>query len=178
MSNLSQTTSPGMVRPATPMKAMETRPSGTPSPSPVKEPQLDPLQGTITGFCEQIDTQLKAALYSLIVNDVEDAKATMHSMRKATTAFHGQSSLMLRDAQKRSSTHHLAKQALQQYSSKLAKENVELAAKVKALEKELESRDGDVSVLFADDFDTSDDSGAANVESHDENDEPDKKKIK
>ena len=71
-----------------------TKISGTPSTSNIKQTtpdspcgkatlQLKGLMNNINGFCEQLDTQLRATLYSLTMNDKEDAQNTMKDFQKS-----------------------------------------------------------------------------------------------
>lgn len=60
---------------------------------------LDDFSKNMSTFQEDLDTKLKAVLYSLMVGDVQSAKEELNSLRRTSNAYFSQSSFVLKDLQ-------------------------------------------------------------------------------
>ena len=65
------------------------------------KPSLDTVQRKCSAFGNNGDIQIRATLYSLITNNVQDAKATMQSIRESVRSFNCQSVAMFQDSERK-----------------------------------------------------------------------------
>lgn len=104
--------------------------------TPVKKASgLECLRLNIDSFTEQMDTQIRASLYSYSVGDTKDIKNTLESMRHALKDFQSQAHSSLKMARLRNASDNQKIASLQQQSSNLSMENKTLQHKVQSLQK-------------------------------------------
>lgn len=100
--------------------------------SPSKTSDLNNLQMTVESFANQIDTQLRATLYSVSSENMEEVNKTMLSMRETVKDFQKNAQSALRETRIRWSEEIQDKYLL-------TLEKNELLERVKVLEEELEA---------------------------------------
>lgn len=87
-------------------------------------------------FCEQVDTQLRATMYSLSRTEIQDATCAMESMRRAVKTFRGQTTHLLSEAIQKDKAAIQKARVQQQQTAQLVKEKAELSKKAELEEKQ------------------------------------------
>jgi cell division protein FtsB len=112
----------------------------SPVPSPMKKSAQDMiklLQMTVDNFKDQMDTQMRASLYSISVNDTVDVNSTIVSMRRTLQDFHKRMVVSLKDVLLRNSANSQKISVMQQHIAHLTREKNDLNQKVNKLEENL-----------------------------------------
>jgi hypothetical protein len=108
----------------------------------------------MSAFQEDLDTKLKAGLYSLMVGDVQNAKEDLNRLRRTSNAYFSQSSFVLKDLQMKAVATQQKLTTTENYNLHLHHENNDLREKVKTMKREIASKDAQAAChMFDDDFD-------------------------
>jgi uncharacterized protein YoxC len=123
-----------------------------------KKLSLEEFTNNLHTFNNDLDTTLKATLYSLMCGEIETAKEDVKRIRRRLAAFLNQSTFILSDIQLKQAALNQKVSSLEAYNLHLHRENNTLREQVNRLKKECEFKDLSTN-MFDDDMDGSDAKG-------------------
>ena len=138
----SQSTPPKGLSQSTPPKwlsqSSETTPLKETKSSPVTRNDFTNIQSKIDIFCDDLDTEIKACLYSVSVNDTKDVTKCLERLRRRAKAFNGNISFSLDQCVLKSTAVIQKVSSLEQYVKHLRKEKDLLQSQVTDLKAQKE----------------------------------------
>ena len=139
---LSQSTPPKGLSQSTPPKwisqSSETTPLKETKSSPVTRNDFTNIQSKIDIFCDDLDTEIKACLYSVSVNDTKDVTKCLERLRRRAKAFNGNISFSLDQCVLKSTAVIQKVSSLEQYVKHLRREKDLLQSQVTDLKAQKE----------------------------------------
>ena len=142
---LSQSTPPKGLSQSTLPKGLsqssETTPLKETKSSPVTRNDFTNIQSKIDLFCDDLDTEIKACVYSVSVNDTKDVMKCLERLRRRAKAFRGNISLSLDQCVLKSTAVIQKVSSLEQYANHLRRENDLLQRQVTDLKTQKETQE-------------------------------------
>ena len=99
----------------------------------LKRNDLNFIKEKITAFCVEMDTEIKACLYSVSVNDTADTKKGLERLRRKGKAFEGQIGFSINQCTQRSTALIQQVKALENSNLHLHREKLDLLGEIKKL---------------------------------------------
>ena len=154
---LSQSTPPKGLSQSTPPKGLsqssETTPLKETKSSPVTRNDFTNIQSKIDLFCDDLDTEIKACLYSVSVNDTKDVTKCLERLRRRAKAFRGNISFSLDQCVLKSTAVIQKVSSLEQYANHLRREKDLLQSQVTDLKTQKETQELEDMLLQSEDDD-------------------------
>ena len=132
---------------STPVKPSAYQSSPVVSSESSEKPSLEQLTTGIESFCQQVDTQLRATLYSQSIGDGPDVQKTLQAMQRAVKEFTKQSVQLGKDAMLKNNAQTQKIAFLQQHINYLLTEKADLSLQKINLERNLQQAQERAEVL-------------------------------
>ncbi|KAL4238590.1 hypothetical protein ACF0H5_003297 [Mactra antiquata] len=106
----------------------------SPQQSPVEKTDLESVRQNLEKFCDQLETQMRATMSSIMSEEMKEAKATLESMRQVVKDFQGHNRVIIFEASLKFKALKQKVAFLQKYNTQLSKDKAQLSARVAQLE--------------------------------------------
>ena len=101
----------------------------------VKRSDLTHISDRCNNFLDTLDTEVKASLYSLTINDVTDSKRGLEKIRRKAKAFKGQINMWMEDCLQRNAAAVQHSLKVEQHNKYLMKEKEEMQKEINQLKR-------------------------------------------